>query len=649
MKKKSTPFRMDGRTLAMLGAAALFVIAIIAIAIMLMSRGGGKTYSEHYENAMNYYVSEYYESALMELDIARGANDSEDAVLLTARCHMALGRGKKAVQELENWLGKHEGSRARALLTEYRAALGAEADPNAIQIGGKSVLPTAESLVISSVRLTQEELAHIGALTSLKSLSLTSCGISDASFVESLTALESLILSGNEIESVEPLRRLGSLRTLYLDGNPIGSLTPLGEIKSLTTLDIRGREITTEELEALKKALPGCSVFSDDARVTVKELELGGVRFKSDAKDLDLSGRNITDISVLAECKDLQRLDLSENAIEDISVLHELPELIWLNISKNSISDLSALMALRKLEYLDASENALERVTALAALTGLKELHLDANSLGAASGLTGLKELEILSLNECELKDAAISGLSALTKLRELGLEGNLELTGEAADALIAALPDCAVKVSEEIYGVTLGGRRFDTTEESVDASNLDVRSLAGIERLKALRVLILNENPQLSLEGLGAATTIERLELDGCCLKSIKELTALTKLSVLSLSRNSVTDLAPLSALPMLKELTLSENPDLTDISELAACAGLTKLNLAYTSVSDISALSALSSLKELNLEGCPIYNPEALHSLTGLTKLNVAGCGLLAVELDELIYALPNCTIYG
>ena len=180
--------------------------------------------------------------------------------------------------------------------------------------------------MLSGVQLSGEELDTLSTLTELTALSLNDCGLTDVSAISGLTKLRSLSLSDNDIRDISPIKGLSELRTLYLNGNPVESLEPLYSLSGLTTLDIRDREITDTELKALQEKLPNCTVFSDEATVEVKDLSLGGVDFKSDVTELDLSGRGVTDISALADCTALKSLDLSDNAeLSDISALVNMP------------------------------------------------------------------------------------------------------------------------------------------------------------------------------------------------------------------------------------------------------------------------------------------------------------------------------------
>lgn len=649
MKKKNSRFKLDRKTGIAIGVAALVVIAIIAIAVVLMGRGGGKKdYEKHYESAMVYYISEDYNGALVELALARDAMDTEDCAVLTARCYMAQEMYSKAVDALESWLADNSGSKAPALLAECKELGGQSGAGEKLTIGGKSVTLDSTNLVIAGKALTDEDMDNIAKLTKLKNLSLTKCSVSDLSKLSGLAELESLILSGNTVTDLTPLSGLKNLRTLYLDGNPIESLEPLYSLTTLTTLDIRSREITDVELEALEEALPNCSVFSDTPIEEVREITLGGVTFKSDVTELDLSGKGIDDISKLADCTELSVLNLSDNSISGISVLAYMPKLKSLDLSDNKVADLSPLMSLTGIEYLDLENNAVTKLTPLAAMTGLTELWLGGNKLQSISVLVGMTKLNKLGLQGVGVKDSDLTALASLTALTELHLDDNLELSGNAVTELEGKLANCSITYSDLIYAVNLGTGEYKSTDESVNANGKSVTDLSELSKFTELKTLLLNDNLGLNLKGIKAVTTLEKLSIDSSAVSDISELSSLSKLRVLSASKNRITDLAALSGLPAIEELYLSYNSDLENIADLATCTTLKKLSLNFTGVWDISALSSLTNLTELDLEGCPITDATPLYNLTKLKSLYVGGCELSIDALSDLIIALPDCTVY-
>ena len=103
---------------------------------------------------------------------------------------------------------------------------------------------------------------------------------------------------------------------------------------------------------------------------------------------LDLSSRNLTDLSALAGLTGLRELDLRDNAVEELWPLAGLTGLRVLHLSGNRIADLSPLAGLTALEQLSLAGNRIADLRPLAGLTGLERLHLSANRIGdlAAGG-----------------------------------------------------------------------------------------------------------------------------------------------------------------------------------------------------------------------------------------------------------------------
>lgn len=593
--------RHNRRKYVYIALASLAAVAIIAIALVVLLSGGGGDYDASYSRAMELYIDGDYASAISVLEETRRIADTEEAVILLARCHAALGDTETAASVLSGWLLTHDGAEAEAMLAQYSSA--GEED-GSLTIGGQSVDPETDSLAISGTALTHAELESIGSLSNLRVLSLSDCAISDISALSRLTGLTSLTLTSNNIEDVSALRQLTSLRTLYLSGNRITDFSPLHSLTSLTTLDISGMEITEEQLEALQEALPNCAVISDEPTVEVLEITLGGVTFQSDVTELDLSGRGIDDISELAQCEGLEILNLSGNEISDLSPLVGLAKLRELDISDNAVSSLSPLMGLTTLEVLDASGNEISGTAALSGLTSLRELDLSSTGIG----------------------DSALSSLTGLSALRTLNLEENASLTLSGVESLRAALPDCEVLVSEELFSVQLGDAEFDTDASSVDASGANVRNLDGIERFTALTQLDLSDNPGLDIDGLGQMTGLTELILSGCGISGVGELGSLSSLV----------------------SLDLSDNPELSDIGALGLLGSLQTLDLGGTGVTDISVLADLPRLNTLILTGCEIEDFSVLGDFTSLEYLDLSDTGISRTELLWLSSALPGCTIY-
>jgi hypothetical protein len=72
--------------------------------------------------------------------------------------------------------------------------------------------------------------------------------------------------------------------------------------------------------------------------------DLTGLEYLINVTWLTLQDNQVSDISVLASLTGLEELELGSNQIRDISPLTDLPNLTWLDLSHNQISDISALV-----------------------------------------------------------------------------------------------------------------------------------------------------------------------------------------------------------------------------------------------------------------------------------------------------------------
>ena len=115
--------------------------------------------------------------------------------------------------------------------------------------------------------------------------------------------------------------------------------------------------------------------------VTIEEL-IGISEEELAASDrIDLSGKNLTDVSFLEGCVGCRELDISNNAITDISVLSGLKNLVVLKAGKNKIADISVLSDLAELEELDVSGNEVSDINVLLTLKKLKKADISDNPI----------------------------------------------------------------------------------------------------------------------------------------------------------------------------------------------------------------------------------------------------------------------------
>ena len=86
---------------------------------------------------------------------------------------------------------------------------------------------------------------------------------------------------------------------------------------------------------------------------------------------LSAESSDITDLSGIEYCINLNELDLFNNNISDISPLYSLTSLTVLKINMNRISDISALSSLTNLSWLNLNDNLINNILPLVKNSGL--------------------------------------------------------------------------------------------------------------------------------------------------------------------------------------------------------------------------------------------------------------------------------------
>ena len=257
---------------------------------------------------------------------------------------------------------------------------------------------------------------------------------------------------------------------------------------------------------------------------------------------LDLSSRNLTDISALAGLTGVVELDLRDNAITDLSPLAGLAGLQVLDLRDNAITDVSPLAGLTELRRLDLSGNRMADLWPLAGLAGLERLDLAGNRIADVSPLAGLTELQVLDLAGNRIEDLwPLAGLTALERL-------NL------ADNRIA-----------------------------------DLWPLTG---LSGLEVLLLDRNRVAEVLPLTGLAALANLGLSGNRIADIGPLSELGGLRRLDLSGNAVEDVSALGDLSGLVWLRLSGNP----VSSAAALVRLESLRWLWLDPGTAAGMETLA-----------------------------------------------------
>lgn len=513
--------------------------AMLALILLLKTGGAEKDYDKAFSRAQEYYYSGDYDNALSKLREVMEIKKTDECLLLMSRCYEAKYDYVNAIAILESSTSGDE-----KIKTEIERLKKAKEDYDSgkiVVICGEQYDVETTVLDLSGKGAGSAALKDIAKLTELTSLKLSDNKISELDFLSSLKKLSSLDLSNNKISDISPLKKLSSIRTLHLDGNEIKDFSPLYGLDSLSMLTIGDMDIKQSQLKKLKEELPDCIIYSDDAKEDVIEIKLGGKTFDNNVTELDLSGCDVHDISLLSVCTKLKKLDLSDNSISDISALVDIPELAELDLSNNRISDISPLMSVSKLTYLNLAGNRIESVAALQDLTSLTELNLSSNELGGIAAVGRLTNLKTLWMDDTGLKDASLEELYGLKNLKKLSIKDNSELSEAAVTTLQKKLSGCTISHSELKREIVLGGKSFACDAETVEANGLGLSDISKVSGFSNVKHLDLSNNSISRLSPLSQLKTLETLDLSNNRISDVSALTSLKNLKQLWLGGNSI------------------------------------------------------------------------------------------------------------
>ncbi|MDD5916073.1 MAG: leucine-rich repeat domain-containing protein [Clostridiales bacterium] len=263
------------------------------------------------------------------------------------------------------------------------------------------------------------------------------------------------------------------------------------------------------------------------------------------------------------------------------------------------LTTLNDLAPLTKLEYIGLAYSGLTNFEGIDNFPNLAVLDATEASLTTVAGVEKASGLIGLYVGGNELTD--ISGVEKLDKLQTL----------EIASNKIEKLP---VLTSGSLINISMSENSF--TSLKLDLPNLRELYVSGND----LKTIELN---------LPSATTVD---LSGNSLTDISSLAASPLLENLVLSGNvELTDISPISGCTGLKSLYIvfedKDEGKLSDISPLAGMTGMTDLSITYTQVSDISVLAGMTEMSNLTLANNLIDDISVLSGMTKLTTLNLSG----------------------
>ncbi len=282
--------------------------------------------------------------------------------------------------------------------------------------------------------------------------------------------------------------------------------------------------------------------YPEQTQDTIKALlQMGSIKDLIERESLDLSKKNISDLTPLPGLVRLKKLYLFQNEISDLTPLKKMMGLESLSLDQNKISDITPLSNLTNLKTLSLKNNNISNIAPLKSLKKLKRLHLEQNNIADLTAIKGLTNLDWLSLGQNKISDTA--PLAYLRKLVILDLSDN---------------------------------------------NSPNITPLAELTELKGLN---LSKNNISNINSLSGLTRLQWIYLDQNEISDLTPLSGLTGLGSLRLSQNQISDPAPLANFTNLDTLYISDNK-VTTISPLAKLPALTYLDIRNNPVGDYDSL---------------------------------------------------------
>ncbi|MDR1559827.1 MAG: leucine-rich repeat domain-containing protein [Clostridiales bacterium] len=272
---------------------------------------------------------------------------------------------------------------------------------------------------------------------------------------------------------------------------------------------------------------------------------LGGKDFSASVRALDLRTAYVDDISILADCADLEELDLSYTYVTDISPLAGLVNLKKLDLERLGLSDISDLASLTQLEDLMLRGNPIEDYSILANFPNLTALGVDEADFADISPYVDVNGLTSLVATNCGISDLTM--LSGSVGLETLMIDEN-PLDNDDLTALTGMV---------NLDSLWIGGTRIDDVSALAPLTNLTYLSLYGSD--------ITN------VKGCEQLSFLKELELLGSGIDDINFLKDIADLEYIGLSAG-ITDISVLKDLPNLDYVSFYEPPESMwpDIREL-------------------------------------------------------------------------------
>ncbi|MDA2168851.1 leucine-rich repeat domain-containing protein [Bacillus cereus] len=408
-------------------------------------------------------------------------------------------------------------------------------------------------------------LESISKMESLTQLNVRDAEIKDITPLAKMKNLQSLDLEENYISDVSPLSELTNLYELNLNTNEISDIRPIQEFAKRFVVKVHRQKIFLDK-----------GVVNENIKIPVYNLNgepLQNIKWVSEGGTYDNGfvkwnspGEKVYEFNLETGSSE-HKLRFNGTIIQtiaptqaDLSVIPD--KKLREHINKDSLgrTDLNTpitkedLLKVKTLKVTDGQNNGITDLSGLEYMTNLEDLTLEKFELKNIDFISELKSLKSVNLANNKIEN--LEPLAKLGKIEELNISNN------------------NIQNIKPLF--TLNSLK----KLNVSANKINNESLQGIQQLKNLDLLIVNNND----------------------ISNLDEITNIPKLFELEIKGNKIVDVTPLTKAKELRFLDLSDNV-IKDITIFSSIKELYKLKLAGNEIRDIKPIIQLSQFITIDI----------------------------------------------
>ncbi|MCF6241490.1 MAG: leucine-rich repeat domain-containing protein [Bacteroidales bacterium] len=454
--------------------------------------------------------------------------------------------------------------------------------------------------------------------------------------------------------------------------------------KVITVCNIKGTTIKGEKIDVFKDRYFEINLNEDEQTLKIASIYTTKLNVEADLeawwKALSpewkkaLTGEKQARDLMFVQIKGLlkaTKLDISGRSIEDISPLSKFSALKKLNISHTNVVDLYPLRNLNKMEELDLSATKVKNINALQYMSSLSRLIIDSTLLEDISVLENMDSLKTLSMQYTKVD--SLAPLEYLENIETLKLSG-MPITNLKT---FAGYTKVKVFVFDNTKVHSLSGIEKMKLLERISFSNTAVTDISLLKNFKNLKIIHFDNTKVSSLESLETLnpstvycdnTGITKRMADAYMqehkntlvvynsavwMNWWKALSPEWKKVFAQIMKTDTPDKIALHKLGLIKELDISGNEDIADLTPLSNLIHLEKIDISNTKVTNLSILSKLIELKEIKCKQTGITDLTPIGNLSNLEFLDISSTSINQLPLMgcnklETLYA-DNTDING